>query len=416
MLAKLSAFSWMMIAVFAPPVRSSAVNASVVVTNFAVPSPRTCSDTRSPLAGWPVWPAFWKCPPAELKSPGAPPVGATELASHLPTEWMCRPWNPGVSLPGVVVSTVTVAKPPANSMSAVATVVPSGDFSWAVSFSPLGAGLSPVEPWVSLADADGAGEPVQTEGVVPGEVAGCSGALHALKATTGTAKKAAAATVFSMRKSLAGDRYDHARRLLCELGESRLHRRLQQLAHLVGGFVLAGRVAEEHRRRRDIRQGQVAGFGDIPAGFPQLVGGGLGRALGRRDVVHPHVGLRRGGRRRRRCRGRGADGAGRDRGRLVALGVARTHRLESNQQEHHAQEQQHHDHGAQRQPGGISLIHYRPLYREGHSGPKAQVTSKPSRRAARAFCRLARSRRSRLTSIGSAASASGRSTSAFSTW
>ena len=47
---------------------------------------------------------------------------------------------------------------------------------------------------------------------------------------------------------------------------------------------------------------------------------------------------------------------------------------------------------------------------------KRQVTSKPSRRAARAFCRLARSRRSRLTSIGSAASASGRSTSALSTW
>ncbi len=47
---------------------------------------------------------------------------------------------------------------------------------------------------------------------------------------------------------------------------------------------------------------------------------------------------------------------------------------------------------------------------------KAQVTSKPRRRAARAFCRLARSRRSRLTSIGSAAKDSGRSTSALSTW
>ena len=45
-----------------------------------------------------------------------------------------------------------------------------------------------------------------------------------------------------------------------------------------------------------------------------------------------------------------------------------------------------------------------------------QVTSKPRRRAARAFCRPARSRRSRFTSIGSAASASGRSTSALSTW
>ncbi len=46
----------------------------------------------------------------------------------------------------------------------------------------------------------------------------------------------------------------------------------------------------------------------------------------------------------------------------------------------------------------------------------SQVTSKPRRRAARAFWRLARSRRNRFTSIGSAASASGRSTSALSTW
>ena len=46
---------------------------------------------------------------------------------------------------------------------------------------------------------------------------------------------------------------------------------------------------------------------------------------------------------------------------------------------------------------------------------KSQVSSKPSRRAARAFCRLARSRRSRFTSIGSAANASGRSTNALST-
>jgi hypothetical protein len=139
MLAKLSAFSWMMIAVLGPASRSSAVNASVVVTSFAVPSWRTCREARSPLAGCAVWPALWKCAPAERKSPGAPPVGAMELGSHFPMEWMCRPWKPGVSLPGVVVSTVTVAKPPVNSMSAVATVVPSASFSWAVSFSPLAA-------------------------------------------------------------------------------------------------------------------------------------------------------------------------------------------------------------------------------------------------------------------------------------
>ena len=81
---------------------------------------------------------------------------------------MCRPWKPGVSSPGAVVSTVTVAKPPANSKSAVATVVPSASFSWAVSFSPLGsfALAGPCQP--SLAEAEGAGEPVQTDGVVPG--------------------------------------------------------------------------------------------------------------------------------------------------------------------------------------------------------------------------------------------------------
>ena len=84
------------------------MNASVVVTNSADPSSRTCSDDRSPLAGCPLCPGTWKCPPAELKSPGSPPVGATELASHLPTEWMCMPWKPGVSAPVPVDLTVIV--------------------------------------------------------------------------------------------------------------------------------------------------------------------------------------------------------------------------------------------------------------------------------------------------------------------
>ena len=48
-------------------------------------------------------------------------------ASHLPTEWMCSPWNPGVNLPDCVVCTVTVAYPSVNWISAVATVVPSGE-------------------------------------------------------------------------------------------------------------------------------------------------------------------------------------------------------------------------------------------------------------------------------------------------
>ena len=48
------------------------MKASVVVTSLADPSDRTSSDVRSPLAGWPVCPGTWRCPPAELKLPGAP--------------------------------------------------------------------------------------------------------------------------------------------------------------------------------------------------------------------------------------------------------------------------------------------------------------------------------------------------------
>ena len=34
--------------------------------------------------------------PADMKSPGAPPIiASTEFGSHLPTSWMCRPWKPG---------------------------------------------------------------------------------------------------------------------------------------------------------------------------------------------------------------------------------------------------------------------------------------------------------------------------------
>ena len=83
---------------------------------------------------------------------------------------MCRPWKPGVSLPGAVVSTVTVAKPPANSMSAVATVVPSASFQ--LGGQLLAAGGSALDPRPcppsTPGDADGDGEPVQTDGVVPG--------------------------------------------------------------------------------------------------------------------------------------------------------------------------------------------------------------------------------------------------------
>ena len=48
---------------------------------------------------------------------------------------MCIPWKPGDRTPVAVVSTVTVAKPPAKSMVALATGLPSADFNSAVMVS-----------------------------------------------------------------------------------------------------------------------------------------------------------------------------------------------------------------------------------------------------------------------------------------
>ena len=91
-------------------------------------------------------------------------------------------------LTGAVVFTVTVAKPPENAKSAVATVAPLAFLSWAVSLSPAGG----ASPWLSPADADGAGEPVQTDGVVPGCRASASrGTACAPSRRAGTANRAA---------------------------------------------------------------------------------------------------------------------------------------------------------------------------------------------------------------------------------
>ena len=100
MLAKLSAFSWMMIAVLAPS--EQILGGERVGRRHQLRRAVLANLQRRQVAAgrMAAVPATWKCPPAELKSPGAPPVGATELASHLPTEWMCRPWKPGVSSPG----------------------------------------------------------------------------------------------------------------------------------------------------------------------------------------------------------------------------------------------------------------------------------------------------------------------------
>ena len=93
---------------------------------------------------------------------------------------MCRPWKPGVSCPGAVVWTVTVAKPPVNSN------VGGGDRGAVGQFELGGELLAAAGPGrlrrlrPRRALADGAGEPVQTDGVVPGWVATGSLGLHAL--------------------------------------------------------------------------------------------------------------------------------------------------------------------------------------------------------------------------------------------
>ena len=167
----------MMIAVFSPVVRSSSVKASVVVTNIPTPSLRTCSTLKSPLGGCEVWPRAWKCSPAERKSPDAPPLGPTEFGSHLPTLWMCTPWNPGASRPWPLVAMVTVAYPLLKSNFAVATSVPSGVRRWVLK---LGTGCAASVPEAPA----GAGDPVQIAGVVPGTDDACWGDEHALTSAT----------------------------------------------------------------------------------------------------------------------------------------------------------------------------------------------------------------------------------------
>jgi len=144
-LAKLSGPWWIIRALPSGPFRSSAVNASVVATTFPEPSERTYRGVRSPLAGCSVRPPTCKWPPAEAKSAGGPPVGATELASHLPTEWMCIPWLPGDRIPPATVSTVTVAYPFAKSIVALATGLPSADFNSVVMVCAAGAAELVVE-------------------------------------------------------------------------------------------------------------------------------------------------------------------------------------------------------------------------------------------------------------------------------
>lgn len=63
------------------------------------------------------------------------------MASHLPAEWMCSPWKPGVRMPVAMVSTVTVAYPFVKSRVAFATGVPFAVFSCVVRLSVPGGGL-----------------------------------------------------------------------------------------------------------------------------------------------------------------------------------------------------------------------------------------------------------------------------------
>ncbi len=71
-----------------------------------------------------------------------------------------------------------VAKPLLNSNFAVATWVPSGAFRWVVML--CGASAPPSVPEIP----DGAGDPVQIAGVVPGVVDACCRDEHALSSAT----------------------------------------------------------------------------------------------------------------------------------------------------------------------------------------------------------------------------------------
>jgi hypothetical protein len=101
---------------------------------------------------------------------------------------MCNPWKPGVSTPTPVVWILTLALVLLNSNSAIATGVPSGAFRWVVMFFCADAAGAASAPGVV---ADGAGDPVQIAGVVPGIVDACWGDEHALISTTQLAKDSA---------------------------------------------------------------------------------------------------------------------------------------------------------------------------------------------------------------------------------
>ena len=95
-----------------------------------------------------------------------------------------------------------------------------------------------------------------------------------------------------MLESLSRHRHDDAWRLLGQFGRPRLDGRGQQLADLVGGLLLTGRVAEVDGGRGHPLDGEVAGLGDVPARLAQLVGRVLGGARRLGGVVDPDVGLR----------------------------------------------------------------------------------------------------------------------------
>src|SRR5271165_4602936 len=197
-------------------------------------------------------------------------------------------------MPLPTVSTVTVAYPLAKSKVALATGVPLGATSCAFSsWEPAGA---------ADVGAVGAVEPVHTGGSVPGTVLACCCGEHAARARAGTENQTAATVAgLTMAESLSGHRDDHPRRLVGERGNAGRNRRLQQLAHLVGGLLFARRITEEHCGLGHIGEAEVADVGHVPSGLLEPVGGAARHALVGRDVVDTHVGLPR-GRGRRRCR------------------------------------------------------------------------------------------------------------------
>ena len=214
---------------------------------------------------------------------------------------------------------------------------------------------------------------------------------------------------------------------LVECGDSRLDRCTQLLAHRIRGGVLVVRIGVVHRGGRDIGHRQVPDFADLETGGLRAgPWSARQRPLSRRCCTRvPRPGSGRAWRSSRTA--------------VPVVEVTLDPGDAESSSEFPEEPRACHPSSRKMTPRNSSTITMARRGSPEESGTRSfieptvarkeprtckgayktngrQVTSKPRRRAARAFWRLARNRRSRFTSMGSAASASGRSTSALSTW